>query len=96
MGETTTGDLSVLPVPAAAVAAARRRHEHFRCASADCASGYEHPVGECDSSVDGHCAHLMGAGWRPVWLRVMGGPEKQRHLFSQGGWLCPTCAARYL
>lgn len=44
-------------------------------------------------TIDGHCAHLMRAGWRPVWVRVEAAPK--RVLFARGGWLCPACVRRY-
>lgn len=69
-----------------------------RC-EADCETIFDHPANAEDcASVDGHCAHLMNAGWRPVWVKVsMYAPtgEQNIHIFSRGGWLCPVCVARF-
>ena len=67
----------------------------YRCES--CRATFEHPEseGDCDS-VDGKCAHLMTAGWRPVWVKVSTeapAGEQNRHIFSRGGWVCPQCVA---
>jgi hypothetical protein len=69
----------------------------FRC-DAQCGAKFTHPEGDDCQSVRGHCEHLIGAGWRPVWLKVYH-QSSEFHLFSRGGWLCPECgkphAARY-
>jgi hypothetical protein len=73
----------------------------YRCDSGVCEATFEHPGPEEDcESIDGKCAHLMRAGWRPCWVRVefessrlAGKPF--RPLFSRGGWLCPACVKRY-
>jgi hypothetical protein len=62
-------------------------------ASPGCEERFHHPdVQECNS-VDGKCAHLMEAGWRPVWARVFLHGEESigKHLLSRGAWICPAC-----
>lgn len=55
------------------------------------------------------CAHLMEAGWRPVYVRVF--PEQltsertagaksprwteRELLFARGGWICGDCVEKY-
>jgi hypothetical protein len=66
----------------------------YRCESGVCESTFEHPGPEDDcESIDGKCAHLMRAGWRPCWVRVE--LEPRRVLFARGGFLCPECVRRY-
>jgi hypothetical protein len=71
--------------------------ETFRCES--CQTTFEHPdtAGECES-VGSHCALLVRAGWKPVWVRVITSEEGQpdRHVFSRGGWFCPECVTKYV
>ena len=73
----------------------------YRCESSVCEATFEHPGSEDDcETIDGHCAHLMRAGWRPCWVRVELERTKVegrpfRPLFSRGGWLCPACVERY-
>ena len=59
---------------------------------------FDHPsVEECES-VGGKCEHLMRARWRPVWVKVSTqAPEgdQNRHLFSRGDWICPSCVTEY-
>jgi len=69
---------------------------HYRCEH--CEAVLEHPEGVECGTVDGHCARLTAAGWRPVWLRVsLETPtgEQQRHIFSRGGWICSQCAESF-
>jgi hypothetical protein len=64
-----------------------------------CEATFEHPdVEECET-VDGHCAHLVRAGWKPVRVRVsLAAPmgEQDRHIFTTGGWICPKSAALFV
>lgn len=66
----------------------------YRCEAADCRRTFKHAGEENDCpTVEGRCAHLMNAGWRPVYVGVTafaGG--KHRKLFVRGGWLCATHA----
>ena len=69
----------------------------YRCEY--CRATFEHPGSEECETVRTHCAHLMNAGWRPVWVRVsLQGPEgeQDRHIFSKGGWICVQCAKTFL
>ncbi len=71
-----------------------------------CGAGFKHPevIGEdgkleeeCQT-VEGRCEHLMNAGWRPVWVRVVadtGNVRRDRHLFSKGGWICAACDQQF-
>lgn len=58
-----------------------------------CEAVFDHPdVEECEH-VEGGCALLMGAGWKPVWVKVYLAVPSRDHVFSRGGWLCLVCAA---
>lgn len=63
----------------------------YRCEHAPCLAAFEHPPGECDRGIDSSCAHLIEAGWRPVWVSVRTKPNTPL-LFARGGWLCPVHA----
>lgn len=71
----------------------------YHC-EARCGAVFEHPdVDECPSGHDGMCAHLTGAGWRPVYVRIF--PDKcdmkwneKTLLLARGGWFCPACVER--
>lgn len=72
----------------------------YRCES-QCGAEFVHPnePDGCDS-VDGSCAHLMNAGWRPVYVRIF--PDKcgmkwneKTLLLARGGWLCGDCVKKY-
>lgn len=54
----------------------------YCCEHSGCTKTFDHPEDEdnCEA-IDGYCAHLMGAGWRPVWVRHDGN--------MKGGWVCP-------
>jgi len=69
----------------------------YRCEY--CPATFEHPDnGEDCETVEGHCEHLMTAGWRPAWVRVsLAAPlgEQDRHIFSLGGWVCPACVEHF-
>lgn len=82
----------------------------YRCEY--CEATYEHADVEDCPTVDGHCAHLMNDGWRPVWLHATIDPPREdaprrrrvgrrraspmgRHIFSRGGWICPSCVQRF-
>lgn len=78
---------------------ARARHPMsiYRCESGLCEATFDHPDEEC-SSVEEGCALLVGAGWKPVWVKVAltDQPGKRdRYIFGQGGWICPACVARF-
>jgi hypothetical protein len=76
----------------------------FRCDL--CSAVYDHPrtIDDCPS-VEGRCGHLMGAGWRPVWVRIeldneasrkaLASRRKPRSIALRGGWICPQCHGRY-
>ena len=67
----------------------------YRCVY--CEAAFEHPnVKECES-IDGRCALLICAGWKPVWVRVAldCNGEVERHIFSKGGWICSNCVAQF-
>ena len=67
----------------------------YRCMH--CEATFEHPnVEEC-ATVGGHCALLVCAGWKPVWVHVAldNGADTERHIFSRGGWICPECAGKF-
>jgi hypothetical protein len=79
----------------------------YRC-SADCSSTFKHTSNEDDcESIQGQCEHLVKAGWRLVWVRIMKETERtprlassfrprtRRLLLARGGWLCPGCVERY-
>lgn len=76
-----------------------------------CQTTFDHPDAEDCATFDGRCVYLMGAGWRPVWLRAyveldpsavrrrrvgQRRPRTDRHLFTRGGWVCNTCAYMFL
>ena len=62
-----------------------------------CDATFDHPDTEDCESRDGHCARLIVAGWKPVWIRVLFdfNGQRERHVFSRGGWMCPACAKRF-
>lgn len=67
----------------------------YRCVN--CESEFEHPnVEECET-IGSNCALLVCAGWSPVWVRVLVdvNSDRERHIFSKGGWICPQCVARF-
>ena len=71
--------------------------ETFRCEA--CPATFDHPGVEDDcETVGGYCAHLVRAGWRAVWVRLLASEEGRpdRHVFSRGGWVCPECVTAYV
>ena len=69
----------------------------FKCEACE-NSELKHPCSQDCKLVDGHCAILMNAGWRPVTVKVA--PEERSGrwvpIFVRGGWICSTCVGRYL
>jgi len=53
----------------------------YQCAHTGCTRTFAHPEDEdnCEA-LRGYCAHLMRAGWRPVWVKTETG--------KKGGWVC--------
>ena len=75
----------------------------YHCAAAGkrsdghCGSVFKHPkVDECPT-VEGRCGHLMGAGWRPVVVRIepteIPKRGRPRPLQVYGAWIRPSCVA---
>lgn len=54
----------------------------YTCAKTPCPNTFEHPGDEEDcETIGGFCAHLVQAGWAPVYVRTTSGGKK-------GAWVC--------
>lgn len=69
----------------------------YRCLVCD--GDIPHPHTDEDCPTRGMaCATLLDQGARPAFARVEAEDARGRfiHVVSRLGWLCPTCAGRYL